>query len=195
MHTFAKIKRDFMDEKRPFQRGDIIVKTSSQDWFAIYDGAPANSLTSYVKRYTLALSYDKYKYQKNEETGVYERMPHLSYATATTPCDETIDECKETFWYEIADEDTELEVLKKLADMGLHWDKETLTLSNIETGEVIKQLKAQVVKYDGTEIKPSTGFLDSICACVSKLQPSKPSSAYSDYAEYEEYYNRYGYFE
>jgi hypothetical protein len=185
-----------MDDKRQFSRGDVIVKSSIKGWFAIYDGSPIKT-SSYTTKYSLVLMYDPEKYQKDEETGVYEKRPYLVYATSDTPCPETIDEDKETFWMSIADEDQINDVNGKLCEHGLFWDKVTMSLLCLETGEVIKQLKAPKTEYDGSTIIPSSGYLTSICAGIAAVNPKPITSTYDNrnnlYGDYRDAWGRYGY--
>lgn len=192
IRTFAKLKRRLMNEKRPFTRGDIITKSTSKGWFVIYDGTEVQ-VTQYTKKYALVLYYDPEKYTKNEDTGVYDRKPFLTYATSTMPCLETIDENKETYWYNIASEEEEAEVMEKLAEFHLHWNKETFTLTDTETGEVIKQLKMPKIAYCGTPIVPSSGFLASICAMVDKVNPKAVSTPVYANGYNREYWDDYEY--
>ena len=177
-----------MDEKRQFERGDIITKSSVKGWFVIYDGTPIN-VTTYTKKYALVLYYDPEKYQKVDDSGTWDKREFLSYATCTEACAENIDENKETFWYTIAEGEDLEAVHKKLAEMHLHWDRDTLTLTNTETGEVIKQLKSPKLNYDGLPIIPSNGFLRSICATIDKVNPKETAGSG---AYHNPYYGRYG---
>ena len=146
-----------MEDKRPFQKGDFIVKKTVKGWFAIYEGNLVPGY-SYQKKYSLIAAYDPEKYQKMED-GTYAKAPFFAYATKFERCAESIDETAECYWYGIANEDEIKEAKEILCDHGLAWDDENFRLLDISTGEVVREIVKPKTNYSGAMIHVSRSRL------------------------------------
>jgi len=149
-----------MEEKRDFNKGDFIAKTNKQGWFAIYEGCEIRN-SYYLKKYTLICAYDPSAYGKQDD-GTYGSYQKFVYATSAHPCDETVDENKESYFYRLATED-EIEAAKKiLEEQGFYWNPVEYTLTDLNSGEVVKKIVGPKTKYSGNVIKPTRGVLEAM---------------------------------
>ena len=170
-----------------FNRGDFLKKDSKKGSFMIYEGNNLSD-TSY-KKMTLICYYDPEKYVLGPVG--YETKPSLEIASNEKPCVTTIDTEQEDFWIKKCSEKEKQDALAILRDKyKLEWIEETLTLVDMETGDIIRKVAIPDNSYYGQVIHPITdGFKDLLKeATIKKLTPSYSSSNY----EYHGYQGGYG---
>lgn len=78
-----------------------------------------------------------------------------------------------------------------LASYGIDWDEEEMTLTNVETGEILHRIIIPKIEYNGDVIKPICNELKSKLrtAVLSKNKASHPNQ-YNAYG-YNGYYDEY----
>lgn len=163
-----------MEEKRPFNRGDFIAKQNKSGWFAIYDGVE-NRNTYYMKRYSLICMFDPSSYGKLSD-GSYGTYQKFAYATKHTDCEETIDENKESYFYRLATDDEIKEAMKVLEEQGFKWDPKEFTLTDINTGEIVKKVVHPKTKYSGGIIKPTRGVMKAFMDKLASKETTRAAS-------------------
>ena len=173
-----------MEEKKPFNKGDIIVKKTVKGWFAIYEGNLVPGY-GYQKKYSLIAVYDPEKYQKMEN-GEYAKAPFFANATKFERCPESIDECNECYWYGFANEDDIKYAQDVLLEHGLRWDAENFRLLDVNTGEVVREIVMPKTQYSGAKIHVSRRRLREIHEAIESKTPITRQPPYDQ---------RYGYWD
>lgn len=169
------------DTNRKFTQGDFLRKKNKKGSFMIYEGN--NISESSYKRMTLICIYDPEKFVMGDMG--YEQKPTLEVANKQKPCTETIDTEEEDYWVAICTPEEKEEALNILSEYGLYWNEETLELTDMTTGEVVRKITVPDNTYHGEVIKPTTNKFRELARkyCSSKLVPS-----YNSQNHYPDYY-------
>lgn len=183
-------------EKKIFNKGDFIkystYNSANDDTkfaFGIFEGIDLAPEYQYTKKLSLAAFYDSYKYCNNLDNEVgWGYKPVLEIASSNKPCEKTIDTVCEDTWWTICTPLEKQRALEILASYGIDWDEEEMTLTNVETGEILHRIIIPKIEYNGDVIKPICNELKSKLrtAVLSKNKASYSSS-------YPNQYNVYGY--
>lgn len=183
-------------EKKIFNKGDFIkystynsANDNTKFAFGIFEGVDLAPEYQYTKKLSLAAFYDSYKYcnNLNNEVG-WGYKPVLEIASPNKPCEKTIDTVCEDSWWTICTPLEKQRALEILASYGIDWNEEEMTLTNVETGEILHRIIVPKLEYNGDIIKPICNELKSKLrtAVLSKNKASYSSS-------YPNQYNAYGY--
>ena len=168
-----------------FEAGEFLTSGTSKN-FVIFDGKDISLSPSY-HRFTVICHYDPSKYT-NDGSGVYKTAPFLEISTKYKKCEKAVDTDKPNYWWRRCT-DTEIQdALKTLESYGYYWDFSSKSLVDIESGEIVAQIRTAKLKYCDEEIKHVTegnkkvlkGFVDS---------KSTASTSYGGYNS--NYYSQY----
>ena len=191
-----------MEEYRVFQKGDFITETNKPGSFFIYEGI---NLSPSYKKLSIIAQYDPSKYRKQDD-GEYYSSPFLEIATNNSKCDKSLYEDKETYWCKICTPEQKEKALEVLRNYGYSWDDETLSIIDINTGEVVRKVTEPKTEYNGETVKPITkklkDLLRGLCVESNKKKYSYSgggsSYPYQGARDYYDYYNsrwdEYGYY-
>ena len=174
-----------MEEKRVFKQGDFLKKNNKEGSFMIYEGNNMSETT--YKKMTLICCYDPEKYMMT--SAGYSHVPHLEVATPTKRCEETIDTEQEDYWISICSDEERMRAERILLRYGYEWDAESLSLVDVETGEVVKKIVIPDNTYYGQIIKPISDAFKAILKrfCITKNKTTYSSQyangGYPDYWE------------
>ena len=185
-----------MEEKKIFNKGDFIkynAYNSSNDnnrfAFGIFEGVDLAPEYQYTKKLSLAAYYDSWKYcnNLNNEVG-WGHQPVLEVASQNKPCEKTIDTICEDSWWTVCTPLEKKHALEILATYGIDWNEEEMTLTNVETGEILHRIIVPKLEYNGDVIKP---ICDELKTKLKTAVLSKNKTSYS--SSYPSQYNAYGY--
>lgn len=141
-----------------FNKGDFLKYTSyngqdeSKFAFAIFEGINLAPNFLYSKKLSLALFYDSFKYCQRDND--WSCGPFLEFAQKNKRCEKTIDTLKEDYWWTICTPQEKEKAINILADYGLEWNEDLLSLVDMETGEIVYKIFSPKVEYNGEKIKP-----------------------------------------
>jgi hypothetical protein len=137
----------------------------------------------------LAAYYDSWKYCSHLDNGVgWGYQPVLEVASQNKPCEKTIDTICEDSWWTVCTPLEKKRALEILAKYDIDWDEEEMTLTNVETGEILHRIIVPKIEYNGDVIKP---ICDELKSKLKIAVLSKNKTSYS--SSYPSQYNAYGY--
>lgn len=183
-------------EKKIFNKGDFIkystYNSANDDTkfaFGIFEGVDLAPEFQYTKKLSLAAFYDSWKYCSNLDNGVgWGYQPVLEIASQNKPCEKTIDTICEDSWWTVCTPLEKKRALEILAKYGVDWNEEEMTLTNVETGEVLHRIIVPKLEYNGDVIKP---ICNELKTKLKTAVLSKNKTSYS--SSYPNQYNAYGY--
>lgn len=136
-----------------FEKGDFITWINKPNCFGIFEGIDLTPSYQYSKKYSLALFFDPNKYAQNDN-GTYDNKPNLDISVGERRCEKTIDTDSEDYWWHKLTPIQYENAIATLEEWGYRWDEKTLSLIEIETGEIIKQIVIPKIEYNGEVVKP-----------------------------------------
>jgi hypothetical protein len=183
-------------EKKIFNKGDFIkystynsTNDNTKFAFGIFEGVDLAPEYQYTKKLSLAAYYDSWKYCSNLNNGDgWGYQPFLEVASQNKPCEKTIDTICEDSWWTVCTPLEKKRALEILASYGIDWDDEEMTLTNVETGEILHRIIVPKIEYNGDVIKP---ICDELKTKLKTAVLSKNKASYSP--SYHNQYNAYGY--
>lgn len=138
---------------RNFEKGDFIKYTNKPESFGIFEGIDLDPSMKYAKKWSMVLYFDPSKYCQ-KESGGWGSVPVLELPKDGKPCPKTIDTLKEDYSWKICSPEEKRNCIEKLAEYGLEWDEENMTLVDTETGEIIHKVFVPKIEYNGEVVKP-----------------------------------------
>jgi len=183
-------------EKKIFNKGDFIkystynsANDSTKFAFGIFEGVDLAPEYQYTKKLSLAAYYDSWKYCNNLDNGVgWGYQPVLEVASQNKPCEKTIDTICEDSWWTVCTPLEKKRALEILAKYGIDWNEEEMTLTNVETGEILHRIIVPKLEYNGDVIKP---ICNELKTKLKTAVLSKNKTSYS--SSYPNRHNAYGY--
>lgn len=181
--------------KKIFERGDFVRYINKPNSFGIYEGIDLDPSMKYTKKYSLVLFFDPSKYGQHGDGGGWSSKPVMELPSDDKPCPKTIDTDKEDYSWRLC-RPTEIEdAIKKMAEFNLEWDKETMSLIDTETGEIIHKVVVPKLEYKGNIIKPICEKFKKIIKkyVIKENKPNYGYGGYNGYAGHSPYYSQYDY--
>jgi hypothetical protein len=140
--------------KRKFEKGDFLKYENKPGSFVIFEGVDLLPTYQYTKKFSVAAHYDPSKYCENENGVGWSTRPFLEIAKSNKPCEKTLDSLEEDYFWKVCTETEKAAAIQKLRDYGYEWDEESLSIVDMETGEVVHKIIVPKLEYNGDVIKP-----------------------------------------
>ena len=170
-----------------FKKGDFVKYATYSDQdkftFGIFEGVDLAPQWKYAKKYSLVAYYDSKQYTQDKYNLVkYEYKPTLSVARddCNQECAKTIDTLKEDSWWKLCTNEDKKRANEILKSYGYEWNDETMELIDLETGEILHQIKTPKLEYNGNPIKPIDESFKNILkkAALSQIKTSYYTNQY-----------------
>jgi len=162
-----------------FEKGDFVGWINVPGSFGIYEGKNLNTNGTYPKKMSLIMYYNPRKYMQVGDS--YKEQPYMEVAENGNPCEKTIDTDKEDYWWHVLTPMQYENALNVLEKHGYRWDEESLALIKIDTGEIVKQIAAPKLEYNGEIVKPIRQDFKSKLTNFVKTQTKSTPYYYSGY--------------
>lgn len=174
-----------------FEKGDFVKNKSNDGHFYIYVGNKVKRNEYYYSEtYSVALEYEDRHYTKKED-GTYAYEPKLKFNGKDGIL--SIDYDNDKWVYDKMSESEKNEAIKKLENFGYSWDDETHTLYDIDSGEIIFQIKQPSLEYHHELVRLINQ--DRMTILIESCQPKETTtnSYGSGYGSYPSYGANYAY--
>lgn len=168
--------------KSKFSKGDFLKYTNKPNSFVIFEGVDLMPTYQYTKKLSVVVHYDPSKYCENENGMGWSSRPVLEVAKNGKQCEKTVDTYDEDYFWSICTDEEKEAAIQKLAEYGYKWDEESLSLIDIETGEIVHRIIVPKLEYNGDVIKP-------ICSEYKELLSDYALSK-NTYTSRQAYYNQ-----
>ena len=174
-----------------FKKGDFIKNKSNDGHFYIYVGDKVKTKSYYYgTSYSVALEYlDKHYTRKEDGTYTYE--PKLKFNGKDGILG--IDYDNDRWVYDKMSESEKNEAIKKIEDFGYSWDDTSHTLYDMDSGEIIFQIKQPSLDYHHELVRLINQ--DRMTILIESCQPKETTTTSygSGYGSYPSYGANYAY--
>ena len=174
-----------------FKKGDFIKNKTNEGHFYIYVGDKVKTnLNYYSTSYSVALEYIDKHYTKKED-GTYTNEPKLKFNGKDGILG--IDYDNDRWVYDKMSESEKNEAIKKIEDFGYSWDDTSNTLYDIDSGEIIFQIKQPSLDYHHELVRLINQ--DRMALLITSCQSKETTTTNygSGYGSYPSYGANYAY--
>lgn len=177
--------------KKIFNKGDFLKYENKPGSFVIFEGIDLMPTYQYTKKLSVAAHFDPSKYCENENGVGWGTRPFLEVAKSNKPCEKTIDTFEEDYFWKICTEAEKAAAIEKLRAYGYEWDDETLSIIDIETGEIVHKIIVPKLEYNGDIIKPMCNEFKDLLKdfVISKNKFCSSGCGYNQYMYDNEYWD------
>lgn len=187
-----------------FSKGEFIRYINKPASFGIFEGVDLDPTMKYTKKWSLVIFFDPSKYCQDAD-GKWDTRPVIELGKDGKPCPKSVDTMKEDYSWKICTPIEKKAAIEKLAEFGLEWDEEEMTLTDVQTGEILHKVIVPKIEYNGELIKPIRGEFKEMIKnyVINENKPTYSSTYPTTYGAggygqrhmHSPYYNEYGEYE